>query len=41
MKNELKANAQLVPSTLGSGQHGNLGLVLTTDEYKKVAHGTP
>ena len=41
MKNELKANAQLVPSTLGGGQHGNLGLVLTTDEYKKVAHGTP
>ena len=41
MKNELKANAQLVPQTLGGGQHGNLGLVLTTDEYETVAHGTP
>ena len=39
-KNELKANAQLVPSTLGGGQHGHLGLVLTTDEYETVVHGT-
>ena len=41
MKNELKANAQLVPSTLRGGRHGHLVLVLTTDEYKTVAHGTP
>ena len=41
MKNELKANAQSVPQTLGGGQHGHLGLVLTTDEYETVAHGTP
>ena len=41
MNNELKANGQSVPSTLGGGQHGHLGLVLTSDEYKIVAHGTP
>ena len=41
MKNELKANAWLVPSTLRGGRHGHLGLVLTTDEYETVAHGTP
>ena len=41
IKNELKANAQSVPSTLGGRQHGHLGLVLTTDEYKTVTHGTP
>ena len=41
MKNELKANAQLVPSTLGGGRHGHLDLVLTTDKYETVAHGTP
>ena len=28
-------------STLGGGKHGHLGLVLTTDEYETVAHGTP
>ena len=41
MKNELKANAQSVPLTLGGGSHGHLGLVLTDVEYNSVAHGTP
>ena len=41
MKNELKANAQSVPSTLGGGRHGHLGLVLSEDEYETVTHGTP
>ena len=27
LKNELKANAQSVPTVLGGGQHGHLGLV--------------
>ena len=31
----------MVPSTLRGGRHGHLGLVLTTDEYETVAHGTP
>ena len=37
LKNELKANAQSVPTVLGSGQHGHLGLVLTTAVYENVA----
>ena len=41
MKNELKANAQSVPSALGGVRHGHLGLVLTTDKYETVAHVTP
>ena len=41
MKNELKLNAQSVPSTLGGGRHGHLELVLSEDEYESVAHGTP
>ena len=37
MKNEIKANAQSVPSTLGGGNHGMLGLVLTPVEYALVS----
>ena len=40
-KNNLKDNAQSIPLTLGGGNYGNLGLVLTTAEYETVAHGTP
>ena len=41
MKNELKVNAQSVPTVLRGGQHGHLGLVLTAAEYENVAQGTP
>ena len=40
LKNELKANAQSVPTVLGCGQHRHLGLVLTDVEYKSVAQDT-
>ena len=41
MKNELKANAQSAPSTLGGGIHRHLKLVMSEDEYESVEHGTP
>ena len=41
LKNELKANAQSVPTVLGGGQHGYLGLLLTVEEYENVAQGSP
>ena len=33
LKNELKANAKSVPSNLGSGAFGHLGLILTPAKY--------
>ena len=38
LKNEIKANAQSVPSTLGGGNHGLLGLVITPVEYALVSN---
>ena len=38
LKKQLKANAQSVPSTLGGGNHGLLGLVLTQAEYARVSN---
>ena len=38
MKNEIKSNAQSVPSTLGGGNHGLLGLVLNPVEYTLVSN---
>ena len=38
MKKQLKANALSVPSTLGGGNHGLLGLVLTQVEYARVSN---
>ena len=38
LENELKTNAQAVPSTLGGGAHGLLGLVLTDLEYALVSN---
>ena len=38
LRNELKTNAQAVPSTLGGGAHGLLGLVLTDLEYALVSN---
>ena len=37
MFNEVKANATSVPSTLGGGQHGHLGLVLPDIEYALIS----
>ena len=38
---ELKANASSVPSTLGGGQHGHLGLLLPAARYIALAHTVP
>jgi hypothetical protein len=35
---ELKANASSVPSTLGGGQHGHLGLLLSDARYTALPH---
>ena len=39
--NQLKANARSVRTTLGGGQHGYLGLVLSAQQYAIVAPNTP
>ena len=41
IKDELKANAASVPSDLGGGDHGHLGLVLTAQEYLQVSETQP
>ena len=33
LKDELKANAASIPTTLGSGTHGYLGLILSPTAY--------
>jgi hypothetical protein len=38
---ELKANACSVPSTLGGGHHGHLGLLLSDARYNTLAHTVP
>ncbi len=38
LKNQLKANAGTVPSNLGGGNHGHLGLVLSPATYALVAN---
>ena len=40
LKDQLRANAASVPSTLGGGLYGHLGLVLDHTEYSSVS-GTP
>ena len=37
LHNQLKANATTVPSNLGGGQHGHLGLVLTPTKYALIS----
>ena len=37
LKNEVKANASSVPTTLGGGNHGYLGMILTPAEYCYIA----
>ena len=41
IRNEIKANAQSVHTTLGGGAHGHLGLVVTQQVYDTIAPGTP
>ena len=41
LKQELRANASSVDTDLGGGDHGYLGLVLTDEEYLRVAPNTP
>ena len=41
LKNELKANASSVPTTLGGGNHGYLGIILTPAEYRRIAPNNP
>ena len=36
LKNELKANASSFPTTLGGGNHGYLGIILTPAEYRRI-----
>ena len=38
---ELKANANAVPTTLGGGRHGHLGLVVNQTTYDRIAPNTP
>jgi hypothetical protein len=38
---ELKANASSVPSTLGGGQNGHLGLLLSAARCNTLAHAVP
>ena len=41
LKKELKANAKSVPTTLGGGNHGHLGLVLSQVEYAPISPTHP
>lgn len=38
LRNELKANAQAVPTTLGGGAHGHLGLVVADSAYQRITN---
>ena len=41
LKNELRANASSVDCDLGGGDHGYLGLILTEEEYTRIAPDDP
>ena len=41
LKKELKANARSVQTTLGGGNHGYLGMILTPAEYLRIASTDP
>ena len=41
LSTEIKANAASVPSTLGGGQYGHLGLILSDARYTALAHTVP
>ena len=41
LKNELKSNVSSVPTTLGGGNHGYLGMILSPTEYRRIAPTDP
>ena len=41
LKNELKANASSVPTTLGGGNRGYLGMILTPAKYRRITPTNP
>ena len=41
MYREIKANANSVPTTLGGGNNGHLGLVVSQETYQRIAPNTP
>jgi hypothetical protein len=41
LSTELKANASSVPSTLGGGLYGHLGLILSAERYATLANSVP
>ena len=41
LKNKLKANASLVPTILGGGNNGYLGMVLIPTDYRRTAPNDP
>ena len=41
LKNELKANTSSLPNTLGGGNHGYLGMILTSTEYHRITPTDP
>jgi hypothetical protein len=41
LSTEIKANASSVPSTLGGGHYGHLGLILSDDRYATLARTVP
>ena len=41
LKNELKANASSVPTTLGGVNHGYIGMILTPAEYHRITPTDP
>ena len=41
LKNKLKANVSSVPTNLGGGNHGYLGMILTPAEYFRIAPTDP
>ena len=40
LRNELRANAQAVSTTLGGGRHGHLGLVMSPQDYALIPNTT-
>ena len=41
LKNDLKTNASSVPTTLVGGNHGYLGMILTSTEYRRITLTDP
>jgi hypothetical protein len=41
LEREIKANGKSVPSTLGGGSQGHLGLVSSPQSYDRVSPGVP